>query len=265
MTMKIAVKAMAGGAGWRVKYKIHAAADAFPMMEGKELAELVKDIKTNGLKTAVTVDKNGDLLDGRNRLQALELAGVDLRPGQTQIYHGKDPVAFIISANIHRRHLTKQERSDLITEALKAAEKAKPEVDKPRHDGEVSGKGGRGKVNRLKARVVEECKKHGISKRTAERSLAKGEGKWPSRPKCHRRTKAEVQRKKQLDRLEGFMSLVDAIGMTTIDDSTLDLLTSEGGADCCERVDTEEVDRPTAREAKTRRPARDLRRRNRFR
>ena len=37
--------------GWRDKYKMHPSAGVFPMMEGEELTNLVKDITEKGLKT----------------------------------------------------------------------------------------------------------------------------------------------------------------------------------------------------------------------
>ena len=84
---------------WRDK--VHPAADGFPMMPEDELAKLTEDIKANGMRFPITLDKDGGLLDGRNRLEALERAGLDLPSGQTQIYLGDDPVGFVISANIH--------------------------------------------------------------------------------------------------------------------------------------------------------------------
>jgi len=47
------------------------------MMSDNELAELAADIKANGLIHAIVVDKNGVLIDGRNRLRACELASVE--------------------------------------------------------------------------------------------------------------------------------------------------------------------------------------------
>src|SRR5262245_50402630 len=108
------------------------------------------------------------LCDGRNRMEAMERAGVPL-PRTLALKNGSrrvcaqtiiegDPVAYIISANIHRRHLhlTKQQQADLIVAALKAGEKpTQPEL--------VS-KGGRGNVNELKAKAVAEGAKLGISK-----------------------------------------------------------------------------------------------------
>ena len=94
-----------GVVAWRDKYKVHPYADHYPMMEGEQFADLVRDITEKGLKTPITVDKDGILLDGRNRLEALERAGIELRSWQIQIYRGDDRVGFIKSANAHRRPL----------------------------------------------------------------------------------------------------------------------------------------------------------------
>ena len=90
-----------------------------------------------------------------------------------ETFHCKDPVTHIISLNLRRRHLTKAQQTDLIIAAVKAGADYKP-----RQVGEVS-KGGRGKVDEIKAAVVEAAAEHGISKRTAERRIAKAEGKTP--------------------------------------------------------------------------------------
>src|SRR5262245_1175856 len=103
--------------GWRDKYNVHPAADVFPMMEGEELAALVEDIKTKGLKTPITMHKNGVLLDGRNRLHALDLAGLELPRRMVNVYSGDDPVGLILSANAYRRQLSKQDWADAIVAA----------------------------------------------------------------------------------------------------------------------------------------------------
>ena len=191
---------------WRDK--VHPAADAFPMMPEDELAKLTEDIKANGMRFPITLDKDGGLLDGRNRLEALKRAGLDFPSGQTQTYRGDDPVGFIVSANIHRRHLTKQQQADLIVAAHKAVAEA---ADKPRQVGEVSAKGGRAKVNTMKAAVVATAKEHGIGKRTVERAFAKAEGKTPepkpiagprlkTKPKLETHVGIDAARKFYLDR-----------------------------------------------------------------
>jgi hypothetical protein len=174
---------------WRDKFKIHPAADVFPMISDEELLKLGEDIKANGLKTCITVNKDGVLLDGRNRLEAMERAGIDLEcvglgghKWKAHTYPG-DPIPYIISLNIHRRHLTKQQQTDLIVAALKAAEEeAKKAADKKPDQVDPVSKGGRGKANPIRTKAVAEAKKHGISEATVKRSLAKANPKPPPKP-----------------------------------------------------------------------------------
>ena len=87
---------------------VHPLADIFPMMGDDELAELADDIKENGLLHPIVVDADGVLIDGRNRLRACEIAGVE--PQFTQL-NGHDASAFIVSANLARRNLTKAQQA----------------------------------------------------------------------------------------------------------------------------------------------------------
>jgi len=52
----------------------------------------------------IILDRDSLLLDGRNRLAACQLAGVEPR---FETLDGQDPVAYILSSNIQRRHLSK--------------------------------------------------------------------------------------------------------------------------------------------------------------
>jgi hypothetical protein len=119
---------------WRDKYEVHPAADVFPMMDDAELAELGENIKANDLREPVTFWRN-IMLDGRNRMEAMYRLGIPvLTAHKRNIPHSADPVAYIISANIHRRHLTKQQQADLIV----AAHNAAAEAEKLRQVDEVS-------------------------------------------------------------------------------------------------------------------------------
>jgi hypothetical protein len=144
-------------------------------MSESELRELGEDIKKNGLRSAIVLWSPGDqldksakifLLDGRNRLDAMELVGLETvtvdkdgklsenflggrshtSSGQRVFLHlyelsaylnlalGRragglskekrepdiDPYAFVLSANIHRRHLTAEQKRELIERLLKA-------------------------------------------------------------------------------------------------------------------------------------------------
>lgn len=75
-------------------------ANFYPMLDDGALAELVADIKENGLQEPITVNADGVLLDGRNRLAACERAGVD---PVFRVFEGEDEGAFVRSSN-ERRH-----------------------------------------------------------------------------------------------------------------------------------------------------------------
>ncbi len=114
---------------WRDHIKVHPAADLFPLLKDtdpKALQDLADDIKANGgPDLPIMFFGEGDeaeLLDGRNRLDACELAGlditkirrVDMCPTHT------DPYAFVISANVHRRHLSAEDKTKVVADLLKA-------------------------------------------------------------------------------------------------------------------------------------------------
>jgi hypothetical protein len=96
----------------------HPLAELFPLMEGEEFDALVADIKANGLCEPITL-LDGKILDGRNRYRACLAAGVepDIIKGDGAI---DDPAAYVISANIRRRHLSAEQRRDLIAKLIKA-------------------------------------------------------------------------------------------------------------------------------------------------
>ena len=94
----------------------HPLADLFPLLDGEEFAELIADIAKHGVREPITLH-DGRILDGRNRARAAAAAGVAC---PTRIYDGNDPLGFVISLNIRRRHLTASDKRDLIAKLLKA-------------------------------------------------------------------------------------------------------------------------------------------------
>ena len=119
-------------ASWRDVLPIHPAAELFPPMTDDALVTLGEDIKTVGLRVPIVLCK-GDgyeslaLLDGRSRLDAMERVGTEIvKDGKLdycafpyEVYEG-DPYAFAVSANLHRRHLTAEQKRKLIAVLLKA-------------------------------------------------------------------------------------------------------------------------------------------------
>jgi ParB-like chromosome segregation protein Spo0J len=87
--------------------EFHTLASLFPLLEGADFDELVADIRENGLHEPIVVFE-GRVLDGRNRLRACEAAGIE--PTFT-VYTGDDPVAYVISLNLRRRHLDESQRA----------------------------------------------------------------------------------------------------------------------------------------------------------
>jgi transposase-like protein len=96
--------------------EFHPIADLFPLLEGDPFDELVNDVRTNGLIHPI-IKLDGKILDGRNRHRACLASGV---APVFQNFSGTDPVAYVLSANIHRRHLTNEQRLRLVDEVIKA-------------------------------------------------------------------------------------------------------------------------------------------------
>jgi hypothetical protein len=88
--------------------KIHPVAEMFPMMPDDEINELATDLKENGQLHPIILDKDGTLIDGRQRQEACKRAGI--KPVYETL-NGQDPVTYILSSNDRRRHMTKGQRA----------------------------------------------------------------------------------------------------------------------------------------------------------
>jgi ParB-like nuclease domain len=94
------------------EYKYHPLADLFPLLDKDDLADLVKDIKDNGQIEPITLYQ-GEILDGRNRYRACQQLGIEPK---ITIYEGTTPFEYVISKNLHRRHLTTSQRAMIAAE-----------------------------------------------------------------------------------------------------------------------------------------------------
>jgi hypothetical protein len=113
---------------WRDRLPIHPAAREFADPTPAGLRKLADNIATNGLQNKPKVqwrDGRFVLLDGRSRLDALELLGRIIDPIDTAtifevVSETVEATAYIIGANILRRHLSTKDKRRLIGKLLRA-------------------------------------------------------------------------------------------------------------------------------------------------
>lgn len=100
-----------------LKLKPHPAAELFPMMSDVQLDELAEDIKAHGQRRPITVWE-GSILDGRNRYEACKRAGVTPQMLPWRPLTATDsPTQWVLSENLHRRHLTVDQRALIALDA----------------------------------------------------------------------------------------------------------------------------------------------------
>jgi ParB-like chromosome segregation protein Spo0J len=105
--------------------RYHPACELLPEMSEAEFRELSRDIFEHGQRHPIIIDEAGTILDGRHRWRAITEMG---RGPQVQVFYGdeSEKVALVMSENIHRRHLTTEQRAAIAAElSLKLAEAAK--------------------------------------------------------------------------------------------------------------------------------------------
>lgn len=89
------------------EYEFHPLANIFPLIEGAAFEELTADVQKHGVREPVWL-LEGKILDGRNRYRAARAVGA---PFDVREYMGDDATAFVVSVNLHRRHLTESQRA----------------------------------------------------------------------------------------------------------------------------------------------------------
>lgn len=138
------------------KYRFHPACTIFPPLPADELRELADDIAANGLRNSIVLYQS-KILDGRNRYLACELAGVE--PRFTE-FDGDDPIGWVVSQNLLRRHLTASQKAvvalDLLPLLEKEAKQRQRQSNAYRGNGQSAQKcaNQKGKAAELAAKIV---------------------------------------------------------------------------------------------------------------
>ena len=87
--------------------KIHPLADLFPSMDEDAFHRLKEDVKANGIIEPIWLH-NQQIIDGRHRHRAATELAI---PCPSRDYTGNDPLGFVISLNLKRRHLNESQRA----------------------------------------------------------------------------------------------------------------------------------------------------------
>ena len=95
------------------EFTLHPLCTLFPRMEGAEFDALVTDIQANGQREPIVMHQ-GMVLDGGNRFRACIRAGVE---PITVEFAGENIVSFVLSANLHRRHLSPGQQAAIVASA----------------------------------------------------------------------------------------------------------------------------------------------------
>ncbi len=93
--------------------ELHPLCTLFPRMAGAEFDALVADIKLNGQREPIILH-DGMILDGGNRYRACLAAGVE---PATMKFGGGNIVSYVLSANMHRRHMTPGQQAAIVSSA----------------------------------------------------------------------------------------------------------------------------------------------------
>jgi hypothetical protein len=118
-------------------WKVHPAAMAFPRMPTAAYNELKSDIAANGIRVPILINKKADtILDGRNRVLVAHDLNLTDAEIPIEVFTGKpeEEVGEIISRNIHRRHLTDDQRVAIV------AKLRGPQLTKEAEEREKAGK-----------------------------------------------------------------------------------------------------------------------------
>lgn len=93
-----------------MKFEQHPLSAAFPSMPPAEIEALAMDIEKHGQREKGIV-LDGMVLDGWHRYLACQKAGAQFKAEE---FAGEDPVGFVLSRNLHRRHLTASQRAAVV-------------------------------------------------------------------------------------------------------------------------------------------------------
>lgn len=194
-------------------YKPHPAAELFPMLSDDELDKLADDIKTHEQHEPIDL-LDGLVLDGRNRQEACLRAGIPVKWRLWEA-NGRDPVAWVLSKNLLRRHLNESQRALIAADALPLLE---AEAEKRMKAGTPSAPGHKGRASEIAAAAV------GASSRSVARAKAVMEKAPPAEvekirtgQKTLKQVERETKRAEQVTQVRAYVPPAGEYPVITVD------------------------------------------------
>lgn len=183
-----------------MSYELHPLCTLFPRVTGAEFDALVADIKANGLRNPIVVH-DGMILDGGNRYRACLEIGM---PPEFVEFSGGSAVSFVLSANLHRRHLTPGQQAAIVASAQDWAQAQGRGGDRKSDQSQSidfdsvakrAAASGASRITQMKADKVakadpELAKKVAHGEVSLPKALQEVEGKKPVKPKKAEKTEA---------------------------------------------------------------------------
>lgn len=118
----------------REEMPFHPAANIFPL-DDESIGSLADDIRKHGQQVPIELFA-GQVLDGRRRWLACSIA--QIKPATREV-KPSDPVAYVLSLNLHRRHLTPSQLSMVAARARELYDQQAKE--RQREAGKTHGRG----------------------------------------------------------------------------------------------------------------------------
>ncbi len=91
-----------------------------PPLSPEEYAELEASIKEHGIQVPILIDEDGVVIDGHHRQKIAQELGIRCPKRQVIDKTESEKRTLALSLNVHRRHLTREQKRALIAESIKA-------------------------------------------------------------------------------------------------------------------------------------------------
>jgi len=91
--------------------QVHPKADEYPLL-AEDVASMAEDIAANGLRDPIVLEPQGRVVDGRNRMAACELAGVEPTFVTNEDLTDEEAIEdYILSVNVEKRSLSNGQKA----------------------------------------------------------------------------------------------------------------------------------------------------------